>query len=58
MWYYVIYGNNSQLLVPPSEVRYNTEQEAIAAGGELANKVAPMLGLIPSVHAGRTGNTP
>jgi hypothetical protein len=55
MWYFVIYGNNSQLLVPPSETRYNTEQEAIKAGGELAKKLAPQLGLIPSVHEGRVG---
>jgi len=54
MWFFVIYGNNSQLLV--RETGYQTEGEALADGGELAKKLAPRLGLILSVHPGRAGD--
>jgi hypothetical protein len=53
MWHFVIYGNNSQLLVPPSEKAFRTEPEAMVAGGEIAYRLAPMLGLVLSVHAVR-----
>ena len=51
MWYYVIHGNNSQLLERSKE-EYGTEQEAIAAGGERAASLARLIGVIPSVQAG------
>jgi len=51
MWYYVIHGNNSQLL-ERSKTEYSTEQEAIAAGGKRAARLARLIGVVLSVQAG------
>lgn len=51
MWYYVIHGNDSQLL-HRSKAEYVTKEEALAAGKERMPDLAP-LGVILSLQAGQ-----
>jgi hypothetical protein len=52
MWYYAIHGNNSQLL-ERSEPEYNTEREAVTAGGKMAARLVQWLEVVLSVQTGR-----
>jgi len=52
MWYYMIQGNNSQVL-HKSTAAYRTERAAKLAGQKLALYLAPTLGIVLTLHAGR-----